>query len=354
MDYLLNHDNINVNIPYTLNPHANYFCPTKKYNNIHFGNNFPKNLNFIYTNLQGMLEACHFDEFKNEVCKSKNIHIYAICETWLRQGVHSNKTMEIDGFKLFRSDRLAKSNDNNKGGGVILYVKKGIGSKIIIRSSDNNHDIKNSEFIFIEITSKFFKMCVCVLYRTNKCNVTDTLKLFNLIIKTTSNYNNVLIMGDFNLNIINGIGSLKILNDYFKVINHQCPTHKWPSAEPSLIDIALTKNINRIQNFSHFNLIPSTHHDLLCISYKAKNIKHNKPTSFNYRDYGKINPEKLILDASSIDWTNFNQASNINTKVHILTENYHDLFNSNVPLVNVKLNYSTKSWFTPELNKFFD
>lgn len=134
-----------------------------------------------------MLEANHFDEFTNEIGKSKNIHFYAICESWLRQGTHSNKIINIEGFNLFRSDRQSRPTDHGKGGGVLIYVRKNIKSKFITRSSDHDHDIKNAEFLFMEVTTKFFKICVAIIYRTNGCNSTDTGKLFDLIINTRRN-----------------------------------------------------------------------------------------------------------------------------------------------------------------------
>lgn len=91
-----------------LNPMASSFCPTGNLKNVLVANRFPTNMNFIYSNLQGMLEACHFDEFLNEVNKTKNIHFYAVVETWLRNGINSNKSVNVDGYNVFRSDRKSK------------------------------------------------------------------------------------------------------------------------------------------------------------------------------------------------------------------------------------------------------
>lgn len=54
-----------------LNPDGIIFCPPKRFNNITIANNYPKDLNFVYANLQGMLESCHFDEFTNELNRTK-------------------------------------------------------------------------------------------------------------------------------------------------------------------------------------------------------------------------------------------------------------------------------------------
>lgn len=93
---------------------AEVFCPSKRRNNISTINNFPKNVNLIYSNLQGMLEGCHFDQFSNEINKVKNVHFGAVAETWLRNGVNTNKSIAIPGFKIVRSDRRSSTNDRNK------------------------------------------------------------------------------------------------------------------------------------------------------------------------------------------------------------------------------------------------
>lgn len=56
-----------------LNPLAKYFCPTNTMNDIFAVNHFPKNLNFVYANLHGLLEACHLCEFVNKISKTYNI-----------------------------------------------------------------------------------------------------------------------------------------------------------------------------------------------------------------------------------------------------------------------------------------
>lgn len=335
-----------------LNPIAQHFCPSKQFNNIHTMNNFPKNLNFVYGNTQGLLEGCHLDEFSNEISKTKNIHVCAISETWLRNRVNTNKSVEISGFKIYRSDRKFSERDRNKGGGVALYVKNNFGCRILMRSSDaSDLNIIGAEFLLSEIISKHAKIFVAVVYRTVRCNPTNTTKLFNLIIEHASNYGDVLIFGDFNLNLFNGTQCLRGLNDFFSIVNHSCPTHFWPNSEPSLIDFVLTKNIDKINSFFHYNLIPATHHDLLFVSYKTKFINRGKPTKFSFRDYNKISHDSLISSLEQINWSELFNFFDINEKVNTFNSNYFGVFNEHVPITHVKLKTDSKPWFTLELNE---
>lgn len=133
-----------------LDPVASIFCPSKRFNNIYTANKFPRNINFVYSNLQGMLEAGHFDEFINEISKTKHIHFCVVVETWLRRGVNSDKSIQIEGFKVFRSDRKLLKNDRNKGGGVAIYVKTNFKCSVIRKSYDDNSEITGAEYLMIE------------------------------------------------------------------------------------------------------------------------------------------------------------------------------------------------------------
>lgn len=164
-------------------------------------------------------------------------------------------------------------------------------------------------------------------------------------------YDDAIIFGDFNINLLNGLERLKLLNDHFKLFNNYCPTHSWPGASPTLIDIALTKRPDRSVNFCHYYLIPTTHHDMIIISYRLKIEKKNEPTSFSYRNYERIDVERLTMEANALNWSTFLESSDINEKVDIFSRHYYHLFNNCVPLVNVKLKTQSKPWFNVELNE---
>lgn len=337
-----------------LNVNANIFCPSKNNNSIIACNRFPKDLNVIYCNLQGMLEGCHFDELKNEISKTNNIHIIAITETWLRNRINANKTIEIAGFKVLRSDRRSSDSDANKGGGVMLYAKQSMRTKIIARSFDDKYNIAGVEFIFVECVMKRGIFAVAVVYRTNLCSTVNTERLFKTLIELSTTYSDVLIVGDFNINIMNNTGRIGMMKDHFKIVNHSCPTHRWPNATPTLIDIAFTKNLSQINFYGHYNLIPATHHDLLIISYRGKMMSDAVKARFSYRDYKGINIDNLNEDAGSVDWSDLYFERDIEQKIRILDANYVFLFEKSVPLITVKLSHKPKSWFTGELNQLMN
>lgn len=94
-------------------------------------------------------------------------------ETFLRAS-NTNKSVEIDGYKLIRADRVGRKNDRNKGGGVAVYLKTNFKYKIILNSFQNNHGFKFLDFLVLEISTKYSKITFGVLYRTKDCTNGDT------------------------------------------------------------------------------------------------------------------------------------------------------------------------------------
>jgi hypothetical protein len=55
-----------------------------------------------------------------------NIDVAIISETWFNEKIDSHNTVSLDGYNLFRKDRLEK-----KCGGVCIYSKDSVTCEII-------------------------------------------------------------------------------------------------------------------------------------------------------------------------------------------------------------------------------
>lgn len=58
----------------------------------------------------------------------------------------------------------------------------------------------------------------------------------------------------------------------------------------------------------------------------------------------------LISAIHAINWSDFFRTENMNTKVEIFNNHFFNLLGEFVPLTQVKLETSSKPWFTEELN----
>lgn len=174
--------------------------------------------------------------------------------------------------------------DRKKIAGVAMYIKQNIKAKVSAKSFDDDCKVENAEFIFVECSLNGGLFAIAAVYRTSSCNILHTTNLCKMHIELSSKYRDVIIVGDFNINILDTISSIKFMTDHFEIINQFCPTHRWPNAPPSLIDIAFTKSRSRVDFYGHYNLIPATHHDLIVISYRIHNLNISHGCNFSYRD----------------------------------------------------------------------
>lgn len=121
-----------------------------------------KFLKIIHFNAQGLLEGMHFEQICDVINKFK-LDIIAISETWLNQAI-SNKTMSINGYQVFRSDRnFNRSIIKKGGGGVCMYVRNGL--KVTRTEKSHKTCSKLLDFLFLEIQSSTSKFLICNIYR---------------------------------------------------------------------------------------------------------------------------------------------------------------------------------------------
>ena len=127
-----------------------------------------------------------FNQLKELVLK--HVDILVVCETKLDETFPSSQ-FHMDGFSLpYRLDR------NRNGGGVMIFIKEDIPSKLLTK-----HNFPSDvEGLLVELN---FKKSKCLLFGTYHPPAQNDQYFFNYIDKaldTYSNYDKVLLAGDFN------------------------------------------------------------------------------------------------------------------------------------------------------------
>lgn len=233
IDAILRNENVTLNIDVVHSVNRRKCKINLK--SVNMFNQYKSNFNFVHVNSQGILDACHLDELKLLLNANRNISLIALTETWLRSN-NTNKSIDIPGYKIIRSDRKSKRGDRNKGGGVAIYVLKNFKTKVVLNSFKDNVQIENIEFLFIEIFTRTSKIVFGVVYRAPRCNAENTRKFFDLINSQFVHEQNVLIAGDFNINLLNNSNVASVINSNFalnfSLVNDKCPTHWWPGKLP--------------------------------------------------------------------------------------------------------------------------
>lgn len=296
------------------------------------------NLRFAYFNARSLNMDNKFAEVLRLI-DGVDLNIIAVTETWLKPWVSSN-SISIPGFTLVRNDRSTHS------GGVAIYVSNNLRWKILHKS-----DGGPIEFLFLEVTLIACKLLVGVVYNPKGGNVDLIENLFSAFI---TNYQKVLIAGDFNIDMLK---SNSTTTSFKNVLNSQNLAYL-PTDQPtrvcdfhssaSLLDIIITLDASLIEKFIQLDL-SIFDHDLIYFSYSLPSPPL-ADLSFSYRSYKDLDYNSLFADCLDLNWKLLFDFHRIDDKVAVINEYLYYLFDKHVPLRNiVKTKRTTPVWFNASI-----
>ena len=130
--------------------------------------------------------------------------IIAIYETWLDPNFPTSH-VQIDGYNLVRNDRRLKNKNKTRymqAGAVACCIHRSLTSKVLFMSKILN--ITETEFLVLEIVSLSApgasKLLLAVVYRHEEGHVPT--EFFNVIDDLAQSYKNIIILSDFNVNVL--------------------------------------------------------------------------------------------------------------------------------------------------------
>ena len=300
--------------------------------------NFSKlsnHLSVVHYNVQSLVPK--LDLLTTEL---NEFDILAFTETWLNPSVPTND-LTIDSYKIpERKDRPGDSQ-----GGVILCVKNNI-------HYTRRHDLelRDVKSIWIELTLKHKHILFGVFYRPpNSEAVVFSAIEYSINLAVESGVNDIIITGDFNLNMQNVQSAHKItsLCEQLSLVQSiEEPTH-FTKTSSSLIDLLL------VNNKEHLILSgvgdPFLHQDIRyhCPVFGIFNFRKPKSLSFKRRicKYDDGNYEILRQKASA---TNCNDFANndINTYCENLIEHLQSITEMCIPNKVITIRPSDPPWIT--------
>lgn len=228
-------------------------------------------MQFPYPKLNNnSLHICHvnagsifanIDQFRR-IFENSGAHVIAASETWLKS-YRSNVSVSLSGYDLLRNDRVGK-----RSGGVALYIKKDIKTKVIKASSK-----LKSEYLFVELIFPNYKILVAAYYKAP--DVDEINEFSDVVAEMIQNYADVILLGDFNENLLRNMSGTctkcarqscrtcrfsVVLNNFALTSLGSEPTNF--DQTPSLIDLIITTNQ---AGFNRFGQLSSTlsNHDIL-------------------------------------------------------------------------------------------
>lgn len=287
-----------------------------------------KGLSFCHINAQSLNNK--MAEFRL-VFENSGVDIICVSETWFTEST-PDSLARLSGYKIYRSDRAGHA------GGVAIYIKNHITSIFLCKSGNES----KIEYIFVEIISSGRKMLVGCAYRPRRTvQFTD---LFSELETITVAYNDVLIAGDLNSNILNET----TLTDFMSSLNllptnTSTPTH-FSSSINTLLDLFFVSHTNKVLLYDQIPACCFSKHDLIFLSYDF--FITEKDQKYTYRDFKNLNYNLLFENFHQVDWDNIFRIDSVDNQLSFIENNIHQLFDETVPLKTKIIAAKDKPWFS--------
>ena len=184
----------------------------------------------------------------------------------------------VDGFTMpYRLDR------NCNGGGVIIYVREDIPSKIL-----KKHKLpEDVEDMFVELNFRKIKWLLFGTYHPPSRNEQYYFQALYEALDCYSSYDRIVLKGDFNSGDHETCMETFLYQHNLTNIVKKGTCFKHSSKLPT-IDLFLTNNSSYFQNTKIFFTSLSAFHKLVTATLKIS-IPKNKPLQINYRNYKHFN-----------------------------------------------------------------
>ncbi|XP_075163338.1 uncharacterized protein LOC142235973 [Haematobia irritans] len=246
--------------------------------------NRQKGLKLVHINAQSI--ANKLDELRFLFVNS-GIDVICIAETWLWPE-YTDSQFAVDGYQLYRADR------GSLGGGVAIFVRNGFSCKVLTKSTRDDL----IEFLFLEIRSSVSKMLISTVYRPNRTISYEA--LIRELMKYSLYYQDVIICGDFNDNILKDYCIINEMRTFgLEIVNSTFPTH-FTSSSNTLIDLLFVNCSNKVKLYDQLSAPVFSRHDLCFLTYEYETDLSSE--LLTYRDFRNIDYQSLQADITSTDW----------------------------------------------------
>lgn len=293
--------------------------------NLVIGNRYKNNLNILYLNIQRLRNKLHDLELLIASYKCP-IHCIVLTEIWLNKS--ENIFYNIPGYTSYFSNR------EKSYGGVAIFISEQISSTQVVEE-----EFEKSHFLVVRLLKEGLN--IISVYRSHGTNVEAFVSKLD---EYTSKYNKSLILGDFNINLLNKNSSdvrnysNTLLSNGFIIYNKISPEYstRITSTSKTIIDHFVTDLIKNEYLFHILNSPLSDHQSFLLSVNKKITVDKlaNHKTVLNYE-----NVEKNIV------WTKLNSFSNFNSIVNCFCK----LITDNTKTIPHKKQKKKHDWITNEI-----
>ena len=319
---------------YDINTYNKLFDPNTKLNILHINSrSLPRNIDNIVAFLNSLITPPD---------------ILVVTETWLSD--RNKDFFQLPGYHSYHLVRNVRAH-----GGVSIFISNKIESSQLkeLTVINDNIEINTTRVSIDSIT-----YVICAIYRPNSKHegieaFTDN--LFALLHKDNVMKNNIVIIGDININLLehmthtatnNYLAALQTIN----FLPHISKPTRFPDtlnlSEPSLLDHIYTNfNNNFTSGIMHYQI--SDHLPIfLNISIPPKSRNFHK---IEFRLLNERNKQNFSNKISLIDWNDVLTINDVNGNFETFLSKIYQLYNESFPIVSKQI--SEKRLNSPWINQ---
>ena len=261
----------------------------------------------LFNNIDG--NASNFDSFIADISRyHHSFSIIGIAETNLDK-CHKD-LYKIPGYVPEYNDKFP---DKIKGSGIALYIKD---SFIYNRIDAHCQCTKNLECLFITITNTDTPLIIGIVYRPPSGIKSKFLEELDEIISVLPD-TNVVIMGDFNINLFESdshvFESSLYGNNMIPIIS--LASHEKPGCSPTLIDNILINSTENLISAGLFEDGVSHHFPIFCFLDWDTPQNSKKPDRFPKYDYCESNINKFLDGIDSLRTNEYDEYTEENFNI---------------------------------------
>ena len=278
------------------------------------------------------------------------IDIFCLSETWATAN-HTTQLLNVDGYSLVLKNRQTKTGTGatKRGGGIAYYVRDNVNFTVRTLPQMDVSD-QHIECTWFDVNVKHSRaITVGLIYRPPSGSVDNFLKVTYESMDSLPPNNEIILIGDFNINYAKNDGASRKLKQLSKE-----RSIKQIISEPtrssvhgcSTIDLILT-NSNYISHSGVLNCNLSDH-DLIYMVRKKMTPKR-KRTWFMGRSYKDLDVGALQNKLRTDNWDSLFNSTKPDDCWKIIIDKISEIANQQCPIKRINIKNVRLPWVTPAL-----
>ena len=285
-------------------------------------NSHPKNLIFGTLNINSIRNK--FQCLKH-VFSDNLIDILTICESKL-DASFPKAQFHVDGFSVFRQDSSATS------GGVMVYIRNDIPCRRRCEFEFACHENQSICLEFSIRNEKWFLLSNYILPSSNVNNYCN--QMGPTLDKILSESSNVILTGDFNVDMLSKSLKFTALNDVLQMYNLQNIITNgtcFKGSKATLLDLIIVSKPKRYGSTLNFNCGLSDCHNFVLACTKLQHARF-RPKMVTYRSYKNFDEENFKYDISNIPYQILDVFDNVDDKFWCYNKLIMNVIDDHAPL----------------------